>query len=56
MDCLWRFLKTFELLTGMKVNLANTKMIGVLLGNTELENLANCLGCPSSYLRLPLCL
>ncbi|KAL4194986.1 hypothetical protein AMTRI_Chr05g71180 [Amborella trichopoda] len=59
-DCLWRYLRTFELLTGMKVNLAKTKMIGVLIANLELHSLALHLGCfieslPSSYLGLPLC-
>ncbi|KAL4186964.1 hypothetical protein AMTRI_Chr09g36820 [Amborella trichopoda] len=53
-NCLWRFQRTFELLTGMKVKLSKTKMMGIHVEVSILQRLASCLGCtthtiPSSY-------
>ncbi|KAL4183514.1 hypothetical protein AMTRI_Chr11g98620 [Amborella trichopoda] len=52
-------LRTIKLLTGMKVNLSKTKMMGIHVDSASLTSLASCLGCstettPSSYLGLPL--
>lgn len=57
-DCLRYLLVLFELVSGLRINFAETSMYGVA-GDTNLDSLASILGCrhdylPANYLGLPL--